>query len=754
MKTATEEQHPATMALLEQDVDVLRSLKGRRAEALANAGVRTVRDLLHYYPRRYLDRSTITPIRMLHENMSAATVLGTVCVASMERGRTGERFGVLLEDRTGDRLKCVWFKGTRWVRRAFSKGDRVAVHGKPQRYGALFSMAHPEFDKLDAIEPALDTGRIIPLYPGSAALNGVGLNSRSFRRIIYDLFRERGMEMPEILPIDLREGLGLLDGRVSLRGIHFPKSNDELALARRRLKFEEFFFMQLMLALTHRNHTVRREGPRLVGPGPHVKRFLEEGLPFELTGAQRSALRDVFADTSSGNRMNRLVQGDVGSGKTVVAVTALLHAIDNGYQGAFMAPTEILAEQHYANLLKYLDPLGVEMRLLTGGQRKTLRQAIIADLANGQARVAVGTHALIQEGVVFNRLGLTIIDEQHRFGVMQRARIFEKGELPHMLLMTATPIPRSLAMTLYGDLDVSVMKELPPGRQPVRTWLRYEKDRKDVYAFVRRQIERGRQCYVVYPLVEESEKIDLKDAESGYEALSDTFAPHAVDLIHGRMASDEKDAAMGRFHQGETKVLVATTVIEVGVDVANATVMLIEHAERFGISQLHQLRGRVGRGSKQSYCILMADYRRTQEARDRLRAMIGTNDGFKISEIDLNLRGYGDFFGTKQSGLPDMKIAALPADEDILTLARQAAFGPDPSGSRPGATRARRAPELLQRLLREAGDEAGAGRLRREGPPLCPPVVVAARRHSGTEEHGSPYISFRATCCRRAVTVR
>jgi len=662
-----------SLQFLKSPVQFLKGVGPRRSEVLAQHGVVEINDLLSYYPRRYLDRTSVSLIRELKAGSDPVTVIGTVIAAGVIPGRRTRRFEVVLEDEPGRQMKCVWFQGVGWISKSIEKGHRLAVHGKPARYGGMISFSHPDFDRLDEEGPPVETGRIIALYPGSAPLQQAGMTSRSFRKIIYNLLKERGEELQENLPGDILSKHDLLEGRVARRAIHFPKDQDELSKARHRLKFEELFFFQLLLAKTR----TRREavpGIRIPSSGPLESRFFAEVIPFTLTNAQKNALREIGDDLMSGKQMNRLLQGDVGSGKTVVAATAALKAIDAGHQVAVMAPTEILCEQHFRSLSAFLEPLGVQVGLLTGSTPAASRKELLAEVADGTLQFLVGTHAVIQETVKFKSLGLCVIDEQHRFGVLQRATLFEKGNDPHMLLMTATPIPRSLAMTLYGDLHVSIMDERPPGRQPITTRMVREKERESVYNAMRRAVAEGRQCYVVFPLVAESEKLDLKDAVSGHELLEAEFPEARVELVHGRMKSAEKEEVMSRFISGESPILVSTTVIEVGVDVPNATFMLIEHAERFGLSQLHQLRGRIGRGKHASTCILMAEYKQSEESRTRLRAMEDTEDGFKISEIDMEIRGVGDFFGTKQSGLPAFRIADLLNDQAILVKARAAAF--------------------------------------------------------------------------------
>ncbi len=677
-----------SVPLLSESIQYLKGVGPKRADVLAAEGIRTAADLLALYPRRYLDRTNVVRIADIQAPHPAATVVGTITRTRFHarRGR-GSRFELTVSDGSGGFLTCVWFQRARAIANLFKEGERVAFHGKITLFSGRWSMSHPEFDRVDDAGPKLDTGRIIGLYPGHASFDAAGLSSRLFRRILFTWFKEKGAGLEDPLPPELAAEFHLMDGRSARRAIHFPKSREELDAATRRLKFEELFFFQLMMGAI-RTRVQRDPGPPLTADGPLLTRFMEQ-LLFTLTPGQHAALQDIRVDTSHGVRMNRLLQGDVGSGKTVVAVAAVLMAIDSGCQAAFLAPTEILAEQHFRTLSAWLEPLGLYVGLLTGSTPAPVRRSTLEGIAQGSIAVAVGTHAVIQEGVAFERLGLCIVDEQHRFGVMQRAALYSKGDRPHILLMSATPIPRSLALTVYGDLDVTVIRDRPPGRQEVETRLLWEKRRSELHDLMRREIAAGRQVYMVYPLVEESEVEelkDIKDAESGYQEVTAAFPEVHVELVHGRMKGADKDAAMQRFVRGEAAILVSTTVIEVGVDVPNASVMVIEHAERFGLSQLHQLRGRIGRGRHTATCVLMCDFKRSEASKTRLKAMVETNDGFRISEVDLKLRGAGDFFGTRQSGLPAFKLADIAEDTDLVAATRTAArtlLTADPGLSRP-----------------------------------------------------------------------
>ncbi len=659
--------------LLDREVQFVKGIGPKRAVALGEMGVENVRDLLHFYPRRYLDRTTVTPFDEIGQADGQVTIDGIVRSAAVIPSRRGRRYEIVLEDESGRTTRCVWFRGVAWVQKTIHSGMRIAVHGKPQLYNKKWSFPHPDFDLLDADTPKLSTGRIIALYPGSESLAKAGVSSALVRRVVYNLFKDEGIRIPEIFPGWVKEKYGLIDGRVALRAIHRPRDQAELDAAIHRLKFEELFWIQLLLRQTLKLRE-RTTDIILEKPGSLSRQFFTDHLPFELTDDQKRALHQIYSDAQSGKQMNRLLQGDVGCGKTVVAIGALLQAVDSGYQGVLMAPTEILAEQHLAKVKGYLEPLGVRVVHLSGSLSRTRHRDTLDAIKTGTAQIVVGTHAVIQDTVAFGKMGMVVIDEQHRFGVMQRASLSDKGDRPHILLMTATPIPRSLTMTLYGDLDVTTIRQKPKGRQPIITRLFNEKRRTKMYELLRSQLNQGRQAFVVYPLVEESEKMDLRDAVSGCEQLSMILHDKNVGLIHGRMKQDVREEKMSRFVMGEIDVLVATTVIEVGVDIPNATVMIIEHAERFGLSQLHQLRGRVGRGKHASYCLLMADYKKTSVADERLAAMEETNDGFKISELDLSIRGGGDYFGTRQSGLPDLKIANIVEDLEIIEDVREAAL--------------------------------------------------------------------------------
>ncbi len=658
--------------LLQTSVQFLKGIGEKRAQALKEVEVETVLDLFYYFPRRYLDRSHITAIKDLKEGMMA-TVVGKIEFCGVKRGRKS-RFIAAVSDGTGI-MHCVWFNRMEYWNKIFEQGETVAFSGKVGFFGN-FQMVHPEFDRLsDEGEPDfLHTGRIIPLYPSSESLSRVGLDSRGFRRIIRSGLKSYASQLQETLPADILKRQHLLPLKAAIENVHFPKEKKLLAGARRRLKFDELFFLELMLAYRRRSVELTRKGIEFLKVGERTRRLIES-LPFELTEAQKRVIREISDDMKKDTPMNRLLQGDVGAGKTIVALIAMMMALENGYQSALMAPTEILAEQHFLTIHKMLEDLGVKVALLIGAQKKNERTEILEMIKSGEAGIVIGTHALIQEGVEFKKLGLAIIDEQHRFGVMQRAVLMEKGLNPDVLVMTATPIPRTLSLTLYGDLDVSILDELPPGRQPVKTVWRSESKRNEIYNFVKNRLQSGDQVYIVFPLIEESEKIDLKAAIENYENLkSGILSNFKIGLLHGRMKSADKEQVMADFKAGTIQVLVSTTVIEVGVDVPNATIMIIENAERFGLPQLHQLRGRVGRGTKKSYCFLIAKSPVSAEARIRLDTVAKTNDGFKIAEVDLQLRGPGEFFGTRQHGLPQLRIADLIKDTELLLKARDEAF--------------------------------------------------------------------------------
>jgi len=656
---------------LQSPVQYLKGIGPVKAEALATIGINSVEDLLYHIPRRYLDRSTITPMDELQVN-SRATVMGTVESYGIKRWRTPQYWVILRDEKSF--LKLVWFSGIRYIQNKFKEGDTVVASGEVRTFYGL-QMPHPEFEIISGKgEKLIHTGRVIPLYPSTSELKNVYLDSRGFRRIISYLLENLFPQIQETLPDKLREELELPALDWSLKTIHFPDSSEEAEKARKRLAFEELFYLELLLALRKRHSELKEKGSIFSRPGEIVKRFLES-LPFELTEDQRKVLNEIYQDVSSGKAMHRLLQGDVGSGKTVVALIAMLMAIENGYQTAIMAPTEVLAEQHYLSLSSLLEPLRIEPILLTSSVKSGERKEILEKISSGKGKIIVGTHALIQKEVNFNQLGLAVIDEQHRFGVMQRLSLKLKGESPHLLVMTATPIPRTLALTVYGDLDISVINQMPPGRKKIETRLLDEDSSEKGYLFLEEELKKGRQAYIVYPLIEESEKADLKAATEGYQFLQGKIFPHRkIALLHGRIKREERERVMKAFRSRDYDILVCTTVIEVGLDVSNATLMLIEHAERFGLSQLHQLRGRIGRGEEQSYCILKFSKLVSEEARKRLQILSSTTDGFKISEADLKLRGPGEFFGTRQHGLPDFKIADLTEDLELLFKARDWAF--------------------------------------------------------------------------------
>lgn len=641
----------------------------------AELGIRYLGDLLYYFPFRYIDRSKIYRIKEIREEMPFVQIKGKLAnLQTLGSGRS-TRLSVMLHDESGS-IELIWFAGIKWIREKLIYGKEYIVFGRPTLFNRRFSISHPEIEVIDPDKKMVSNIKLQPFYNSSEKLTRKGLDSKGIARIIYNALQGSGGVIPEILPPLLLKKYRFVSREKALQTIHFPDNLNQLETARKRLKFEELFFIQLRLLKQKLIRTEKVNGYRFEKVGEKFKRFYEENLPFTLTNAQKKVIREIRNDMGSGKQMNRLLQGDVGSGKTLVALLGMLLSVDNGYQACIMAPTEILAQQHYNGISKFLQGLDIEVGLLTGSTRSKKRKEIHERLLSGELHLLIGTHALIEDTVQFKELGFVVIDEQHRFGVAQRAKLWNKSKIPpHVLVMTATPIPRTLAMTLYGDLDYSVIDELPPGRKAIKTHHFYDKDRLKVFGFMRQQIEDGRQIYVVYPLIKESETLDLKDLEDGYESIVRDFPrpKYQISILHGKMKPADKDFEMARFAKGETQIMVSTTVIEVGVDVPNASVMVIENAERFGLSQLHQLRGRVGRGAEQSYCILMSSYKLTQDGKKRLQTMVDTSDGFEIADVDLKLRGPGDLHGTQQSGILDLRIADLVKDEKILKFAREKA---------------------------------------------------------------------------------
>ena len=629
-------------------------------------------DLLYYFPYKYIDRSRTYKIKEIDGNMPYIQLRGEILNFETQGEGKGRRLIARFSDGTGI-IELVWFKGIKFIIEKYKPGVEYTLFGKPTRFGSKFNIAHPEIDPIDDIidkAPGLQA-----YYSTTEKMKSHFLNSKAIQKIMYNLWKSINGPLPETLPAQVIARSQVIYLTEAIQNIHFPQSPDLLRRAQFRLKFEELFYLQLNILRFTRQRQKKLGGFRFDHIGDYFNNFYHQCLPFELTNAQKRVLREIRADVGSGKQMNRLLQGDVGSGKTLVALMSMLMAVDNGFQACLMAPTEILASQHYESISESVAPIGIHVELLTGSTRKRERERIHEGLLTGDVNLIIGTHALIEDTVLFSNLGLVVIDEQHRFGVEQRARLWKKNNRPpHILVMTATPIPRTLAMTVYGDLDVSVIDELPPGRKPIQTIHQYDNKRGALYASIRKQIEMGRQIYIVYPLIQESERSDLKNLEDGFKHIQEVFPEFKVCMVHGKMKPAEKDAEMQKFVSGEAHIMVATTVIEVGVNVPNASVMIIENAERFGLSQLHQLRGRVGRGADQSYCILMTSHKLSQETRKRLEIMVRTNDGFEISEADLQLRGPGDMEGTQQSGIAfDLKIANIAKDGQILQLARDIA---------------------------------------------------------------------------------
>ena len=661
-------------SILDQDIMYLTGVGPRKKEILSKElNINTFGDLLEYYPYKYVDRTQIYRIAQLQGDMPYVQVKGHIL--SFEEFDMGPRKKRIVAHFTDgwNVADLVWFQGAKYVLSTYKVGVEYIVFGKPSVYGGRYQFAHPDID--EATELKLAEMGMQPHYGTTERMKKAGITSRAMERLTKGLLEQLQAPLTETLPPFITNALHLVSRDQAMRGVHYPHNTDELQRAQMRLKFEELFYVQLNILRYANFHRRKYRGYNFSKIGQFFNSFYHNNLHFELTGAQKRVMHEIRKDMDSGRQMNRLLQGDVGSGKTLVALMSMLIAVDNGFQACIMAPTEILAEQHLATVQQMLQGTGVTAELLTGIVKGKRRADVLQRLASGQLHILVGTHALLEDSVQFAHLGLAVVDEQHRFGVKQRAKLWGKNDNPpHVLVMTATPIPRTLAMTIYGDLDVSVIDELPPGRKPIQTLHKYDNQTTSLYAGIRQQVGLGRQVYIVYPLIKESEKTDLKNLEEGYEALTDIFPEYKMSKIHGKMKSKEKEAEMARFASGETQILVATTVIEVGVNVPNASVMVILDAQRFGLSQLHQLRGRVGRGADQSYCILVTNRALSAETRKRIDIMCETNDGFRIAEADLKLRGPGDLEGTQQSGMAfDLKIANIARDGALVQLARDEA---------------------------------------------------------------------------------
>ena len=666
----------AATGFLQNPIEYLKGVGPLRADLLKKElGIFTYEDLLNHFPFRHIDRTSVSAIAALKQEADFAQVAGVVLQVEILGQRAGKRLVAQFKDKTGI-MELTWFKGINWIQKTIIPGQSYLVYGRLGFFNGRPQFVHPEVERIDAAQP-IEKNYLEPVYSTTEKLKARGLGGRQLAKLTQALITQLSPAiLPEIFSLSLAKELGLMGRLEAYQQIHFPFNAEKANQALKRLKFEEFFIAQLRIQLVRAQRHHQSAGVVFEKVGDAFNRYYSTCLPFELTGAQKRVLKEIRTDTAKGRQMNRLLQGDVGSGKTIVALLAMLLAVDNGYQACIMAPTEILAQQHFASIQASLSTIGLSVALLTGSTKTAERKKLLAALEEGTLSLLVGTHALIEETVQFKKLGLVVIDEQHRFGVAQRARLWKKATVPpHILVMTATPIPRTLAMTAYGDLDYSVIDELPPGRKPIQTVHRYEKDRSRVMEFIRTEITKGRQIYIIYPLIEESAKLDYENLMKGDEEVKAFFPEpnYWISMVHGRQPAAQKETNMQRFVSGDTQIMVATTVIEVGVNVPNATVMLIESAEKFGLSQLHQLRGRVGRGAEKSYCVLLTPPGIGKEANERMKIMVQTSSGFEIAEKDLQLRGPGEIEGTRQSGALNFKLASVLHDRPLLEYAREQA---------------------------------------------------------------------------------